>query len=131
MAVGVYVNVTEPLADSLARDGFRQAGIKRGIDPGWALAAGANLVTIFIGRHEIAQFVGRLWAAARGRPAIRTHDSMVVIEDGDRRVAITLEHEGFGEDGPPQAVLRGMTSLLEALAELEEDRPAAIPRSGP
>jgi hypothetical protein len=36
-----------------------------------------------------------------------------------------------GTDGPPQAVVRGMTSLLEALAELDEDRPAAIPRSRP
>jgi len=131
MAVGVYVNVPEPLADSLARESFRKAGIKRGIDPGWALAAGANLVTIFVGRHEIAKFVARLWAAARGRAAIRTHDSMVVIEHGDRRVAITLDHEGFGEDGPPQAVVRGMTCLLEALAELDEDWPVAIPRSRP
>lgn len=131
MAVGVYVNVTEPLADSLAGDGFRQAGIKRGIDPGWALAAGANLVTIFVARHEIAKFVERLWAAARGSPAFGTHDSMVIIEHGDRRVAITLEHEGFGEDGPPEAVVRGMTSLLEALAKLDEDRPAAIPGSRP
>jgi len=56
---------------------------------------------------------------------------MVVIEHGDRRVAITLDHEGFGEDGPPQAVVRGMTCLLEALAELDEDRPVAIPRSRP
>jgi len=94
-------------------------------------SAGANLVTIFVGRHEIAKFVARLWAAARGRAAIRTHDSMVVIEHGDRRVAITLDHEGFGEDGPPQAVVRGMTCLLEALAELDEDRPVAIPRSRP
>jgi hypothetical protein len=131
MAVGVYVNVTEQLADSLAGDGFRPAGIKRGIDPGWALAAGANLVTIFVGRHEIAKFVARLWAAARGRAATGTHDSIVIIEHGDQRVAITLEHEGFGEDGPPQAVVRGMTSMLEALAELDEDRPAAVPRSRP
>jgi len=131
MTAGLYVNVHGPLADSLIRDGFRQAGIKRGIDPGWALAAGANLVTIFVSRHEIAQFVVRLWAAARGRPAIRAHDSMVIIEHGDRRVAITLEHEGFGQEGPPQAVVRGMTSLLEALAELDENRPAAIPRSHP
>ena len=85
MAGGVYVNVPEPLADSLVGEGFRRAGINRGIDPGWALAAGANLVTIFVSRHEIAEFVARLWAAARGRAAIHTHDSMVVIENGNRR----------------------------------------------
>ena len=108
MAGGVYVNVPEPLADSLVGEGFRRAGIKRGIDPGWALAAGANLVTIFASRHEIAEFVARLWAAARGRAAIHTHDSMVAIENGNRRAAITA-----------------------ALAELDEDRPAAVPRPHP
>ncbi len=89
------MNVPGSLADSLVRDGFRQVGIERGIDPEWALAADANPVTIFVSRHEIAQFVVRLWAAARGRPAIRAR------------------------------------SLLEALAERDENRPAAVPRSHP
>jgi hypothetical protein len=30
MAGGVYVNVPEPLADSLVGEGFRRAGINRG-----------------------------------------------------------------------------------------------------
>ena len=62
MADGVYVNVTEPLADSLAGDGFRQAGIKRGIDPGWALAPASLL-------EALAEFDEDRWAAIpRSRP---------------------------------------------------------------
>jgi len=134
MAAGAYVNVPEPLGESLADDGFRRAGVERGIDAGWALSADANLVTIFVGRHEIARFIAHLWASARGprvRAAPHQHDLMVVIQHDNRRVAITVEHEGFGDDRPPRAVVRGMTSLLEALAEPGERRPTAMPSSRP
>jgi len=104
MVAGVYVEVPEQLADSLITDGFRRSGFRRGIDPLSAISAGANLVTIFVARHEIARFVAHLWAAARGRAVSRDHESMVVFE-----------HRG----------------LLEARAELDRDQQGAIPGSGP
>ena len=122
MVAGTYVNVPESLSESLVSDGFRKAGVERGIDAGWALAAGANLVTIFVGRHEIARFIAHLWASARRRVPIHQHESMVVLQPDDRRVSNTLEHQGFGDAGPPRAVVRGLTSLLEALAEPGENR---------
>jgi hypothetical protein len=117
MVAGTYVNVPEPLSESLVEDGFREVGVQRGIDAGGLLAASANLVTIFVGRHEIARFIAHLWASASRRAPVRRHESMMVIQHDDRRVAITLEHEGFGDEGPPRAVVRGLTSLLEALTE--------------
>lgn len=65
MADGVYVKVPKDLADCLVDDGFRSAGIERGIDS--VLADGANLVTVLVGSHEISRFVGQLWAAMRRR----------------------------------------------------------------
>lgn len=129
MAAGVYVNVPELLADSLAEDGFRLAGYERGIelDAGTLLAASANLVTVLVGRHEIARFITHVWMAARRRTPGRPHRLTVIAEQDDRRLAITIEHEGFGEDGPPFAVVRGMTTLLEALAEPGKDLPAETP----
>ena len=131
MAAGVYVEVPEQLADSLTADGVRRAGFHRGIDPLWALSAEANLVSIFVVRHEIARFVAHLWAAARGRAADGEHNSMVVFEHRGRRVAISPDHEGFGCDGPPPEVVRGMTAQLEALTDFDKDRQRAIPGSGP
>ena len=131
MVAGVYVEVPEQLADSLIRDGFRRSGFRRGIDPLSAISAGANLVTIFVARHEIARFVAHLWAAARGRAVSRDHESMVVFEHRGRRVTISLDHEGFGDGGPPPEVVHGMTGLLEALAELDRDQQGTIPGSGP
>ena len=55
MVAGVYVEVPEQLADSLITDGLRRSGFRRGIDPVAAISAGANLVTIFVARHEIAR----------------------------------------------------------------------------
>jgi hypothetical protein len=55
MVAGVYVEVPEQLADSLITDGFRRSGFRRGIDPVAAISAGANLVTIFVARHEIVR----------------------------------------------------------------------------
>jgi hypothetical protein len=131
MAPGVYVEVPEQLAGTLTADGFRRSGFRRGIDPLSAISAGANLVTIFVARHEIARFVAHLWAAARGHAANREHESMVVFEHRGRRVAISLDHEGFDDDGPPPEVVRGMTDLLDALTELDRDQQGAISGSGP
>ena len=131
MVGGVYVEVPEQLADTLITDGFRKAGVRHGVDPLSALSAGANLVCIFVARHEIARFVAHLWALARGRAADREHNSMVVFEHRGQRVAISLNHEGFGDDGPPPEVVRGLTALLEALTEFDRDRQGAIPGSGP
>jgi hypothetical protein len=131
MVAGVYVEVPEQLADSLIRDGFRRSGFRRGIDPVAAISAGANLVTIFVARHGIARFVAHLWAAARGRAANRDHELMVVFEHRDRRVTISLDHEGSGDGGSPPEVVRGMTGPLDARAELDRDQQGAIPGSGP
>jgi hypothetical protein len=122
MVSGVYVEVPKELADNLVTDGFGKAGTRRGVDPLSTLSAGANLVSIFVARHEIARFVAHLWALARGRAANREHNSMVVVEHRGQRVAISLDHEGFGDDGPPPEVVRGMTALLEALTEFDRDR---------
>jgi hypothetical protein len=64
MVAGAYVNVPEGLGESLISDGFRKAGVERGVDVGWALSAGANVITIFVARHEIARFIAHLWARA-------------------------------------------------------------------
>jgi hypothetical protein len=66
MVASVYVEVPEQLADSLITDGFRRSAPRRGIDPLSAISARADLVTIFVARHEVARFVARR-AAARGR----------------------------------------------------------------
>src|SRR6185437_9590510 len=131
MVAGVYVEVPEQLADSLITDGFRRSGFRRGIDPVAAISAGANFVTIFVARHEIARFVAHLWAAARGRAANRDHESMGVFEHRGRRVTISLGHEGSGDGGPPPEMARGMTGPLEARAELDRDQQGVIPGSGP
>jgi hypothetical protein len=126
MAAGMYVKVPEELAESLAEDGFRMAGVARGIElyAETILAASANLVTVFVGRHEIARFVAHLLAPLRGGNR-RTPDGLrIVVERGGQRVAIALAHEGFSDAGPPQALVHGMTALLEALAETENDRSA-------
>jgi hypothetical protein len=121
MAVGVYVEVPQELADLLVDDGFRRAGTKRGIDmvDGIQIATGvgANLVTILLARHQIPRFVKRLWAFARGRKS--GGGAKLVIEVDGRRVAITLEHGH--SDEPPEAMLRGMTALFEALTDRPED----------
>jgi len=122
MVSGVYVEVPKELADNLVTDGFGNAGARRGVDPLSALSAGANLVSIFVARHEIARFVAHLWERARGRAANREHNSMVVFEHRGQRVAISLDHEGFGDEGPPPEVVRGMTALLEAMTEFDTDR---------
>ena len=125
MAVGMYVKVPEEVAKSLAEDGFRMAGAERGIElyAETILAASANLVTVFVARHDIARFIGHLLAPLRGRG--RTPQGMrIVVERGGQRVAITLEHEGFAGAEPPPGLVHGMTALLEALAEPEEHRSA-------
>ena len=95
MASGVYVEVPKQLADTLIMDGFRKAGVRHGVDPLSALSAGANLVSIFVARHEIARFVAHLWALARGHVPNREHNSMVIFEHRGQRVAISLDHEGL------------------------------------
>ena len=80
----------------------------------------ANLVTILVGRHEIARFIAHMWAHAPGHESDR-HDLRVALERDGQRLAITLEHEGFGSEGPSPQAVRGMTALLEALAEPDQD----------
>jgi hypothetical protein len=131
MVASVYVEVPGQLADTLAADACRESGFRRGIDPHTAISAEANLVTIFVARHEIVRFVEHLWAAARGRTADREHDSTVAFEHRGRRVATSLDREGFGDDGPPLKVVHGVTGLLEVLTELDQDQQEAISGSGP
>jgi hypothetical protein len=128
----MYVKVPGPLGESLAEDGFRIVGNERGIElyvngAEMLLGATANLVTVLVGRHEISRFIIHLWASARGRKPIHSahQDGMTaVVERGGRRVAITLEHEGFDDAGPPKTLVRGMSALLEALADLDADLPS-------
>lgn len=119
----MYVKVPEEVAKSLAEDGFRMAGAERGIELSveTLLAASANLVTVFVGRHEIARFIAHLMARLGGR-GHTAQGVRIVVERGGQRLAITLEHEGFDGAGPPPGLVQGMTALLEALAEPEEHR---------
>lgn len=68
MAAGGYVVVSQKLADTLIADGFRKDGFRHGVDPLTTLSAGANLVRVFVARHEIARFVAHLWAIPGSGP---------------------------------------------------------------
>jgi len=115
MADGIYVKVPKDLADCLVEDGFREAGTERGIES--VLSDVANLVTVLVGSHEISRFVSHLWAAVRRRRNSPSPGVKLIVEREGRRVAITLEHEGFGDNGPSEKVVRGMTALLTALSD--------------
>jgi hypothetical protein len=121
MASGVYVAVPKDLANCLIDDGFSPAGAKRGIEN--VLADSANLVTVLVGSHEITRFVQHLWTSARRRGtgsdsgATVVSEARVIIERDGRRMAITLQQEGFGDAGPPEKVVQGMAALLQALSE--------------
>jgi hypothetical protein len=121
MTTGVYVTVPTDLANRLADDGFSLAGGKRGIET--VLADSANLVTVLVGSHEITRFVQHLWTSARRQRAVSdsqataVSEARVIIERDGRRVAITLQQNGFGDAGPPEKVVQGMTALLQALSE--------------
>jgi hypothetical protein len=121
MATGVYVTVPEDLANHLIDDGFTPTGRKRGIET--VLADSANLVTVLVGSHEIKRFVQHLWTSARSRAAASdseataASEARVIIERDGWRVAITLQQNGFGDAGPPEKVVQGMTALLQALYE--------------
>jgi hypothetical protein len=115
MTTGIYIRVSKDLADCLIDDEFRYAGPARGVES--TLADSANLVTVLVGSHEIALFVRHLWAAARRREPASESGSAVIIEHDGRRVAITLEQEGFGDDGPSEKVVQSMTALLQALSK--------------
>jgi len=119
MADGVYVKVPKDLADCLVEDGFRSAGTERGVEA--ILADGANLVTVLVGSHEISRFARHLWAAVRRRRNSPSPGVKLIVERGGRRIAITLEHEGFS-DGPPEKVIRGMTDFLTALSDSDTPR---------
>lgn len=67
MAAGGYVVVSQKLADTLIADGFRKDGFRHGV-PLTALSAAANLVSVFVARHEIARFVAHLWAIPGSGP---------------------------------------------------------------
>ena len=73
MVAGAYVNVPEELGESLIIDGFRKAGVERGVDVGWALSAGANAVTILSlamkSRDSSPTFGRARGDGARRRPA--------------------------------------------------------------
>jgi hypothetical protein len=120
MGTGVYVTVSEDLANRLLDDGFSQAGGKRGA--GTVLADGANLVTVLVGSHEITRLVRHLWMSAHRRGAAfdsgasAISETRVIIERDGRRVSIALQQEGFGDDGPPEKVVQGMSALLQALS---------------
>lgn len=115
MGAGFYIKVQRDLADSLADDGFRLAGTERGAET--LLADSANLVTVVVGSHEISRFVKHLWTAVRGRRNSRG-TAKVVVENHGRRISLTLEHEGFGDDGPPEKLAHGMTALIASLSDL-------------
>jgi hypothetical protein len=120
MADGVYVMVPKDLAHCLAEDGFREAGTERGI--GDALTDGANLVTILVGSHEISRFAGQLWAAVRRHRNSPSPGVKLILERNGRRIAMTLDHEGFGDDGPPERVVTGLAAFLTALSDRETSR---------
>jgi hypothetical protein len=91
MASGMYVRVPRGLADSLEEDGFRMAGTERGIEvyanaTEMVLGASADLVTVFVGRHEISRFIAHIWALAHRRKPIQQHDMTVLVERDGRRV---------------------------------------------
>lgn len=115
MTSAFYVQVPSDVAGRLVEDGFREAGAQRGIDA--LLGTSANLVTIAVGSHEISRFVRHLWDTTWRHKRTPQAESKVIIEHDGRRVTITLEHEGFGEDGPPETVLAGLSALLAVLAK--------------
>jgi hypothetical protein len=115
------VQISRDLADALADDGFRVAGAERGAEA--LLGDSANLVTVLVGSQQISEFVRHLWKSAhRGKPTPETGQKVIIEHDG-RRIALTLEHDGFGDDGPPQTLVAGMASLFKALSELEPRPP--------
>jgi len=58
--------------------------------------------------------------------------NLVSIFVARHEIARSAAHlEGFGDDGPPPEVVRGMTALLEAMTEFDRDQQGAIPGSGP
>jgi hypothetical protein len=116
MGAGFYIKVPGDLANRLADDGFRLPGAERGVEV--LLADSANLVTVLVGSHEISRFVRHLWAAVRGRRNSRGGTVKVVVENKGRTVSLTLEHEGFGDEGPPEKLAHGMTVLFTSLSDL-------------
>jgi hypothetical protein len=42
----------------------------------------------------------------------------VVVENKGRRVSLTLDHEGFDDDGPPEKLAHGLTALFTSLSDL-------------
>jgi hypothetical protein len=132
MTVGMYVKVPEPLADSLAANGFREGGSERGVevfvsDAEILIGTVSNLVTVFVARHEVSRFIEHIWASVRHRKPDSPNGVTVVLQRGSQRVAITLEHEGFDDETPPRKVVRAMSALLEALADADKGLPANEP----
>jgi hypothetical protein len=116
MAPGCYVLVPEDLGRLLVEDGFSESGFTRGAET-WAevgVSTTANLVTIFVARHEVARFVSHLWDHARRRGSDH-HQTRIVAERDGRRLVLTLEQEGFGTAGPPLPVVQGLSALLAAM----------------
>ncbi|MDN3355816.1 hypothetical protein [Actinomadura sp. DC4] len=125
MATGVYIDVPQDLADLLAEDGFRRAGVKRGVEVVDAVqigvGLGANLVTILLAKYQIPQFVKHWWNFARGGGPAERRSVKITFEADGEPAALTFEHEHDGP--PPEVVVRAMIACLESLIRPPESGP--------
>jgi hypothetical protein len=131
MVASMYVGVPQELADHLVEDGFRVAGVKRGVDlvevTQVATGLGANFVTILLARYQIPTFVRRLWKSARRGTTTGRIGAQVVIELEGERTAITFEHQHTGDDEPPEVLFAALAAFFEKLVDSPTDTDTGKP----